>query len=653
MTFRLPHILLFFFVLAGNIVAAPTDSLTARHTAARFLNTLTGERLTTKSVNTTASTLTLKAASEASYLFADRAGRFVLAAADDRLPDVLGYGVEKNGFSVERKEIPAALRDLIASYDRALLRDGIRLLGGDGGAAVSPLLTAVRHQKSPYNAYCPHYTVDGVESEARCVVGCVATALEEVISYYGRRVTLVDTLHGWTTDHYTIDDILPGASVDCSLIRANYDSLGTYTAEEADAVARLSYYLGVAVHMNYGLDESGASVSRVEEPLRRAFGLGYVHYADSYKYAPEDWLAMMRQELRGGRPVFYAGYAVRMNGHAFVLDGLDADGLFHVNWGVDGDYDGYFHLDILNAAEPAWDLTETGHSVGFAYNQEAVLIHPDALDVTLPDTLTRTGLELVIDSVSFPLQPETGKLSPIRFHLRNTAATALTTPLEFFLNTPADTALFEQGYYLGIAGATLAAGDTHTLTLMAQFGAAGSFTLHASADDVHLLCAVPVTVVSAGSAALTFPTPTTDFPEDGVLRIIQTVDNTAGEGRAGVKMTYELFEGEPLEDHNGNAHAVYCFTPAGTTETDTVLFRGLTPGQDYTLYVRCPWTIRHTVRVTCPDATAITAPTISQETPSLQDGSSPLYDLSGRRVTQPERGQIYIIGSLGRLEKEK
>ena len=41
--------------------------------------------------------------------------------------------------------------------------------------------------------------------------------------------------------------------VDSRLIRDNYDSLGTYTAAEAEAVARLTYMLGVAVKMNWGV----------------------------------------------------------------------------------------------------------------------------------------------------------------------------------------------------------------------------------------------------------------------------------------------------------------------------------------------------------------------------------------------------------------
>ena len=99
--------------------------------------------------------------------------------------------------------------------------------------------------------------------------------------------------------------------------------------------------------------------------MKRAFGFGYVHYADSYKYRPDDWLSMMRNELRQGRPVFYTGNAMPLNGHAFVVDGLDEDGLFHVNWGTNGDFDGFFRLDILYANEPSYDTTPEGAQAGF------------------------------------------------------------------------------------------------------------------------------------------------------------------------------------------------------------------------------------------------------------------------------------------------
>lgn len=35
-------------------------------------------------------------------------------------------------------------------------------------------------------------------------------------------------------------------------------------------------------------------------------------------------------------------------GHAFVCDGADGNGLYHINWGWNGYQDGYFDITILN-----------------------------------------------------------------------------------------------------------------------------------------------------------------------------------------------------------------------------------------------------------------------------------------------------------------
>ena len=63
------------------------------------------------------------------------------------------------------------------------------------------------------------------------------------------------------------------------------------------------YWIGVAVKMKYGVGSSGATTRDAIEPLTNAFGLGYVHWADSYKYAPEAWIPMLNNELQAGRPI--------------------------------------------------------------------------------------------------------------------------------------------------------------------------------------------------------------------------------------------------------------------------------------------------------------------------------------------------------------
>lgn len=623
--------LLLWFAAIAPLSAQPVPVDAARAVAIRHLDAMAPmKKGGVGKLHRSATTLRLLHTTPSTYLFAGDDGRYVVAAADSVLPAIVAYGRQGRSDS-----LPAGMRHLLTLIDRrARSAAAVLPFPADGGPAVPPLLSFVRHQKSPYNDLCPYYIDDdGQPSATRCVSGCVATALEEVLSFHRREYVLRDTLAGWTTPHYTIDPLLPGMRVDSRLIRDNYDSLGTYTAAEAEAVARLTYMLGVAVKMNWGVDASGASMRRIAEPLRRAFGLGYVHYVNAYRYAPADWAAMLRAEIRGGRPVCFAAAAQRLNAHAFVLDGLDADGLFHVNWGVDGDYDGYFRLDLLNAAEPAWDLTEQGATEGFFCLQEAVLIHPDAIDVALPDTLERTGVEVAIDSVEILEEPDFWKMTPMRLHVRNTTDRALTTPFELFTNTPADTAWFDQGDYIAYANATLPPYGRLVIPVMARYDAAGDRILRISADDEHILYEAPVSIVRTGQADLFFDEPVLEAESPTALRIVQHIRHTGTGGRAGNKVTYELFEGEPLPDHNGRAHVDYCFLQPLAEETDTVRFLGLTPGTCYTLYVRCPWTLRRVATFTMPGSPDAIAPVTDDDSRT----NAPLYDLQGRRRQQPLR----------------
>ena len=64
--------------------------------------------------------------------------------------------------------------------------------------SVEPLLEGwVRHQNAPFNNRCPRWSDKGTLSEERCKVGCVATALETVVSYYGREINHRQKLEGW------------------------------------------------------------------------------------------------------------------------------------------------------------------------------------------------------------------------------------------------------------------------------------------------------------------------------------------------------------------------------------------------------------------------------------------------------------------------
>ena len=59
-------------------------------------------------------------------------------------------------------------------------------------------------------------------------------------------------------------------------------------------------------------------------------------------------------------------------GHAFVCDGYDGNGLFHINWGWSGLGDGYFALAVLNP----YNNTSAGSGssgIGFCINEDATI----------------------------------------------------------------------------------------------------------------------------------------------------------------------------------------------------------------------------------------------------------------------------------------
>ena len=74
---------------------------------------------------------------------------------------------------------------------------------------------------------------------------------------------------------------------------------------------------------------------------------------------------MLADEISAGRPILYCGYSYTqgsLGGHAFVFDGVDANGLFHVNWGWGGSGDGFFRVSLLSP----------GGSYNFKYGQDAI-----------------------------------------------------------------------------------------------------------------------------------------------------------------------------------------------------------------------------------------------------------------------------------------
>ena len=294
------------------------------------------------------------------YVFVPTQGNgFVIVSADDCARPVLAYSYS-SAFPVDN--MPAHVAAWIDGYRHELA--DLRKAGATPSAAVQrlwqqpksgvlpvvePLMTTIWNQAPLYNAMCPYSVTDS----AHAVTGCVATAQAQVMKYWNHPAKG----HG---RHFYVSYNFGGLAVDFDTLYqwdSMPDALGWgSSATQIHAVAQLMYHVGVAIEMGYGVNSSGAYIMAYgsynmpssERSLREHFRYSPTLYAAwKQSYNDADWDSLIRNDLVHGRPVLYAGHD-SAGGHAFVLDGCDSIGMFHVNWGWGGWYDGYYTTDSLS-----------------------------------------------------------------------------------------------------------------------------------------------------------------------------------------------------------------------------------------------------------------------------------------------------------------
>ncbi len=546
---------------------------------------------------------------------------------------LLAHSLRYDVDTVAADNMPEALRELLRAY-----KTQPRYAERTEGKAVEPLLRTVRSQYAPFNNSCPYYTYsDGEQSAARCVSGCVATCLEQVLTHWRYPEALTDTLYGWETEHYSIDDVMPGTRIDWDNILDYYGQ--DYTEEEAQAVADLTLYCGMAAHMNWTPESSGASLYSAFESLWQTFGYGTVAFVQRALYSNTAWDRLLRSELENGRPICYTGYNMALSGHAFNIDGVDEEGYYHINWGYEGQYDGYYDLDYLNPFEQYTDATDLGRNEGFFSNQTAMFLCPEDIVIDIFDTLSLCdALQGVrVDTVTFCRKPDTQGYVEADFTLTNTTGDSLCFTFETLTYLPTDTAIFQQADYVALSSVCLAPKERKIWPVYCQFMEAGERVFACSADDQTLAYQMPVNVEMGEEPELEFGAVSHEmvtYGDDLAARLELDVSNNATGGYAGNLVTYCLF---PHDSDTDLRHWDVLCLPAGETRQLTTTFKQLTDGERYTLYVRCPWTVRQEYTFTALRSEA----TNRLESTTSSGGDEAWYDLAGRRQERPVRG-LYV-----------
>ena len=221
-------------------------------------------------------------------------------------------------------------------------------------ARIDSLITTLWGQEAPFNAWCP--TAEGEICEdyspdvAHCDVGCVATAVAQMIYYYRypRQASgEYDFFIGDQQAHTAFSSTFDWDNM------LDYYKDG-YNEAQGRAVAQLSYHCGLISMMNYGTNASGSSNQNAIYGLINHFGYSdELHYVVRTDYSEPQWMELIYTELNAGRPILYTGVQVDfvqgiVGGHSFIIDGYDENGLVHVNWGWQGKANGYYDVALLD-----------------------------------------------------------------------------------------------------------------------------------------------------------------------------------------------------------------------------------------------------------------------------------------------------------------
>lgn len=311
---------------------------------------------------------------------------YTIVSGDDRMPEIVGYSTTD---TYSEENMPDGMKHLMQAYEAM----ATALANGDAKAErclaekealaadstyrqprVAPLLADVAWgQSEPYNNLCPMY-----DGQRRTVTGCVATAMAQLIMYYKYPQTLKSDIPAYQTKSYQLDmpSVSAGERYDWDNMLPQYSG-SAYTAAQANAVAKLMYHCGLSFEADYG--PSSTSAWCRPNVLVKYWGYDPDVIRPLYreKFSLREWTAILDAELQALRPVYYRGCSTTSGSHAFLCDGADGNGLYHINWGWSGWSNGYFDITVLNSDYSGAE-SATAPADGFNYTCSMIVgIMPD------------------------------------------------------------------------------------------------------------------------------------------------------------------------------------------------------------------------------------------------------------------------------------
>ena len=359
------------------------------------------------------------------YVFNYDGGGYVIVSGDDRTADILGFS--ENGH-IDADRLPVNMRNWLQGYATKIERIPVTAVPhrkattrGGSKANIATKMKTEWGQSNPYDLHTPELAFKWKTKDTivHAATGCVATAMSMVMHYYQYPSKLKKAIASYegtcdipVTDGETEDtiknvkwkteDIAAGTSIDWDHMTDKYNRKST--DEEKEAVSRIMQYSGCAAQMDYGYDGSSADNGRMMVGLKEVFGYNDVYMLNDFEFDDQGWVEAVYHEMSEAGPVLFGGQSPTNGGHEFVLDGYmskDGKDYFYVNWGWDGEDNGYMLLSVM---EPGWIFDDDGNPEGFTEYQDMVcgLGHDGKGYTTVPSlTLYNDNLDFGVEGKQY------------------------------------------------------------------------------------------------------------------------------------------------------------------------------------------------------------------------------------------------------------
>ena len=244
------------------------------------------------------------------------------------------------------------------------------------GTYKNPLLASIRWgQGDIYGQYCPNG-----------IAGCFNTAVAQIFCIFKKPTSLVCSCD-MGNDFQTNETITLNWTGMKSHTATHSGTLTCNTAH--NHIGALMRELGVQSQTSYNATSSGASPNKIVSVLNH---FGYTYSSEGIILADTD---KIKNSLNADKPIFMFGYTQNGEGHGWVVDGYKdliyykdkyekvyADGGYtltshmmtgeshslHINWGWNGNCNGYFTFGTYNTADSeSYDTGTNTANYNFIY----------------------------------------------------------------------------------------------------------------------------------------------------------------------------------------------------------------------------------------------------------------------------------------------